>query len=167
MDALLKLDWEQMLWPSTSLLEVAVRGTVTYLAIFTLLRLVLKRQASGFAMTDVLVIVLIADAAQNGMAGEYRSITEGIVLVATIVGWSYALDWLGYKVPAFERLLQHPPLQLVESGRMLRANMRKELITYDDLLQALREEGISELKDVEAAYMEADGRISVIKREGA
>jgi uncharacterized membrane protein YcaP (DUF421 family) len=48
-------------------------------------------------ITDLLVIVLIADAAQNGMAGEYRSLTDGLLLVATIVAWSYALNWLAFR----------------------------------------------------------------------
>jgi hypothetical protein len=57
----------------------------------------LKREAGGVGITDMLVIVLLADAAQNAMAGEYKSISDGLVLVSTIIFWSYALDWLGYR----------------------------------------------------------------------
>jgi len=165
-DTLFSLDWRPVLIPTGSITEVIVRGTLMYLALFALLRLILKRQSGGLAMTDVLVIVLIADAAQNGMANEYRSVTEGVVLVATIIFWSYALDWLDYYAPWFRTFFRPPPLLLVEDGKLMRRNMRQELITPDELMTALREQGISDLREVCRARMEADGRISVIKRGG-
>src|SRR5215212_7223564 len=159
-DTLFSLDWRPVLILTGSITEVIVRGTLMYLSLFALLRLILKRQSGGLAMTDVLVIVLIADAAQNGMANEYRSVTEGVVLVATIIFWSYALDWLDYYAPWFRTFFRPPPLLLVEDGKLMRRNMRQELMT------ALREQGISDLREVCRARMEADGRISVIKRGG-
>jgi uncharacterized protein YjbJ (UPF0337 family) len=72
--------------PSGSLLEVVVRGTVLFLVLFLLLRLVPRRQIGSLGVSDLLVIVLLADAAQNGLAGEYKSITEGIALVRRFWG---------------------------------------------------------------------------------
>ncbi len=86
-------------------------------------------------------------------------------LVATIVCWNYALDWLGYRVPWLQRFLRPPALLLVKDGRMLPRNMRRELITKDELMSHLREQGTDNLADVKEAYMEGDGRISVICRE--
>ena len=165
LEALIKVDWQGMLVPTTSVAEIVIRGTMIYFAILLLLRIVFKRASSGLAATDVLVIVLIADAAQNGMSADYKSVTEGVVLVATIIMWSYALDWLSYHVPAFQRLLEPQPLLLVEDGRIDRRNLRRELITHDELMAALRAEGLSELAQVLEARMETDGTISIIKRE--
>src|SRR5215212_4591566 len=161
-EALLHVGWRDMFIPADSVAEIVLRGTIMYLSLFALLRFILKRQSGGLSVTDVLVIVLIADAAQNGMADEYRSVTEGIILVATIVFWSFALDWIGYHVPAFQRLMRPPPLLLVDQGKLLRRNMREELITMDELMTALRENGINDLNEVRCAHMEADGQISVI-----
>ncbi|HYF56387.1 MAG TPA: YetF domain-containing protein [Salinarimonas sp.] len=166
MSALTDIDWQALVIPTHSVAEMMLRGTVMYLALFVLMRVILKRQSGGLAITDVLVVVLIADAAQNGMARDYESVTEGVVLVATILFWSYALDWLGYRFPAFERLMHPPPLRLVEDGRLLRRNMRQELITIEDLMSAIREQGVAELADVKLASIEADGRISVIPKDG-
>jgi hypothetical protein len=74
--------WHDVFVPTHSILEMFVRGTIMFLTIFAVLRFVLKRQAGGLSTPDVLLVVLLADAAQNGMAGEYRSVTEGIVLCA-------------------------------------------------------------------------------------
>lgn len=166
MEALFSVDWRELFVPTHSAAEMFLRGTIMYLALFVLLRVILKRQSSGLGVTDLLVVVLIADAAQNGMARDYRSVTEGVVLVATIIGWDYALDWLGYRFPTFQRLVRPAPLTLVEEGRMLRGNMRRELVTREELMAQLREQGVASVEDVRWARMEADGRISVIKKDG-
>src|SRR4029077_10623886 len=93
-------------------------------------------------------IVLIADASQNGMSAQYKSITEGITLVCTLVFWNYFLDWLAFRLPWFHRLVQPPPLPLVENGQVQRKNMRQELITLEDLLSNLRSEGVEKVEDV-------------------
>jgi uncharacterized membrane protein YcaP (DUF421 family) len=85
--------------------------------------------------------------------------------VATIIFWSYFLDWLAYHFPRFESLLHPPPLPLVRDGKMLARNMRRELITVDELMSHLREEGVTDLKEVRIASMEGDGRISVVTHE--
>lgn len=166
MDALFSVGWRELFAPTHSIAEMIVRGTIMYLALFILLRVILKRQSSGLGVTDLLVVVLIADAAQNGMAKEYRSVTEGLALVATIIGWDYALDWLGYRFPAFQRLVRPAPLTLVRDDKLLRGNMRHELVTTEELMAQLREQGVASLDEVRTARMEADGRISVIKRDG-
>ncbi len=157
------VDWYGMLMPDTPLLEIFLRGSMVYLAIFLMLRFVLKRQAGSMNTGDVLVLVLIADAAQNAMAADYKSVPDGLLLVATIIGWSLALDWLGYQLPWFEKLISPPPLPLVRRGRMLRQNMRRELITAEDLMGQLRLEGIEDIANVKKACLESDGKFSVIK----
>jgi uncharacterized membrane protein YcaP (DUF421 family) len=166
MEKFFRLNWEELFIPSTSLLEIVVRGTVMYLVMFVLLRVVLKRQSGGVAITDILVVVLIADAAQNGMAGDYSSIPEGILLVGTILFWSFAIDWIAFRVPAIDRFLSPPPLKLIENGRLLRKNLRKEYITEDELMGKVRLKGVKHLSQVQTAYMESDGEISVIEKVG-
>jgi uncharacterized membrane protein YcaP (DUF421 family) len=136
-----------------------------YLSLFVILRFVMVRQTSTIGIADILVIVVIADAAQNGFAKEYKSITEGIVLVLTIVFWNLFLNWISYRFKAFERLLSPPPLALIKNGRMNRRNMRQEFITEDELRSQLRQQGISELADVREACLEANGELSVIKTD--
>lgn len=156
------IDWRSAFVPEVSLLELVMRGTIMYLALFGLMRFIFKREAGGLAMSDILVVVVIADAAQNALSADYRSIPEGVVLVLTVMGWSYALSWLGYHNELIGRMVHPPPLELVRDGRLLRRNMRQELITEDELMTHIREQGIADLSGVKTACMEADGRISVI-----
>jgi len=136
-----------------------------YFVLFGLMRFVLKRQAGGIGTTDVLVIVLLAEVAGNGFAAEYKSVVEGTVLVGTILFWSYALEWFAQRFSAFDRFVHPPTLLLIENGKMLRKNMRSELVTQEELMAQLRENGIDDCAQVKRACMEADGMISIIKME--
>lgn len=160
------MDWGSMFVPTHSLAEIVMRGTFMYWVLFLILRFVMQRQTGGIGIADLLVVVLIADAAQNAMSKDYQSITEGAVLVLTIVAWNYALDWLGSRFPLVGRLTRPPPIQLVREGRMLRENMRREMVTRDELLAQLREQGVKDVSEVQQACLEGDGHISVIRRDG-
>jgi uncharacterized membrane protein YcaP (DUF421 family) len=160
------VDWGKVFLPDTPLLEIFARGSVVYFGIFALLRFVLKRQSGSVGVTDLLVVVLIADAAQNAMAGSYQSVPDGLLLVSTIIFWSYAIDWLGNQFPLVGRVVHPPPLLLIRDGKLMRQNMRKELITVEELMSQLREQGIDDIRKVKRAYEEGDGRISVISKEG-
>jgi uncharacterized membrane protein YcaP (DUF421 family) len=165
MEHLIGVDWARAFLPDTPILEIVLRGTCVYLALFVMLRVVLKRETSGMGITDVLVVVLIADAAQNAMAGAYTSVPDGLLLVATIIFWSYALNWLGHRFPRIERIVHPQALPLIEDGRLLHARMREELLTEEELKSQLRLQGVADLSEVKVAYMEGDGRISVISKE--
>jgi uncharacterized membrane protein YcaP (DUF421 family) len=164
MHPVFQIDWHELLVPTVSLLELVLRGSVIYLAVLAALR-ILRREAGALSTADLLVVVLVADAAQNAMASEYHSITEGAVLVATIFGWNYLLDWLGYRYPAVYALLHPAPLLLIKDGRVHRRNLRSEMLTLADLKVQLREQGVAEFVQVKRCYLEPDGRLSVIKED--
>ncbi|HEV2557591.1 MAG TPA: YetF domain-containing protein [Microvirga sp.] len=160
-----EIQWGEIFVPQAPIAGIFLRGTLTYLMLFLILRFLLKRQSGVIGIADLLVVVLIADAAQNAMADEYKSITEGALLVLTIVFWNYFLDWLGYRFPAFQRVVRPPPLLLIRDGRMLPGNMRQEMITREELMSQLRQQGIERCDEVKECFIEGDGRVSVIKRE--
>ena len=160
------VDWARLFSLQTPPLEIIVRGTVMYLVLFLLLRFLLKRESGTTGVTDLLVIVLIADAAQNAMAGQYTTITDGVLLVTVIIGWSFVLDFIAYHVPAAARFIRPRPLLLVRDGHVLHRNLRRELLTDDELRSQLREQGVDNLAQVREARMEPDGQISVITRSG-
>jgi len=124
------------------------------------------RQIRSIGITDLLVLVLLADAAQNAMAAEYRSVTEGVLLCGTILFWSYFLDWLAYRVPWLRRWIEPAPLLLIRKGQVLRGNLRKEMVTESELMSQLRVHGIADVGTVERAFFEPDGQISVIRSSG-
>ena len=143
--------------------ELFLRGTLIYWFLFMLFRFLLRRESgSGVGLADVLLIVLVADAAQNGMSGEYKSVSEGMVLVSTIIGWNYFIDWMSFHYGWFARFAEPRVLLLVQHGQPVHENLRRVLLNLDELMTQLRENGIERLEDVKRARLEPDGRISVI-----
>jgi uncharacterized membrane protein YcaP (DUF421 family) len=166
MNKLFAIDWAEFFIPTHSVAEIVVRGTFMYISLFVILRFLLQRQSSAIGLADLLVVVLIADAAQDALAKGYKSVTEGVVLVLTIVFWDFAIDWLGYRFKPLAWLTRPPPLPLIEDGQMLVRNMRREMITKEELLSQIREQGLDRVDEVKSAYLEGNGEISVIKRNG-
>lgn len=150
---------------SVSPWELVLRGSATYLFLFGLLRFVLRRDAGSLGIADILLVVLIADASQNAMAGEYRTVADGFVLVSTLVAWNWLADWASWRFPAVARVVEPPPVVLVRRGRILGANLRREYVTIPQLMASLRQHGIDKLGDVKMARMEPDGSISVIRTD--
>lgn len=159
------VDWSKLFVPSGSIVEIVIRGTVIYLMLFAAMRLLPRRQVGGLVAADLLIVVLIADALQNAMAGNYHSITEGVVLAAVIFTWAYLIDWLDYKFPHLN-IAAAGPLPVVRNGRFLHRNMAREQVSEDEVLSALRLHGLESIANVAAAYIEGDGRFSVLLRQG-
>jgi len=158
------VEWDKVFIPDTPILEIVARGSIVYLALFFLLRLV-RKGAGQVSLTDLLLLVLLADAAQNAMSAEYHSLTDGLVLVGTLIFWDFLFDWLGFHLPWVEKQIHPPPLALIRNGHLLRKNLQKELISEDELMSRLREKGVDRISQVKEACLEGDGKISVVKKE--
>ena len=151
---------------TVSPLELVVRGTVMYLALVLTFRFILRRDVGSLGIPDVLFIVIVADAAQNAMAGEYKSIADGIVLVATLVFWNVALDWLSFRSAAMRRFIEPPSLPLIRDGKWVRRNLKDQWITTEEVLSKLHEHGIERISQVKIARLEPDGELGVIRKDG-
>jgi len=159
------IDWGELFGLQMPVSEIIVRGTAIYWFLFAIFRFVIRRDVGSVGIADVVILVIVADAAQNGMSGDYKTITEGAILISTLVFWNAALDWMCYRFPAIRRFAEAPPLRLVKDGRMIHRNMKRELITEDELWSLLRAREVRELSEVEEAYLEPNGDFSVIKRQ--
>jgi uncharacterized membrane protein YcaP (DUF421 family) len=163
----MQIDWNSVFFPSLGIAEIVVRGTLMYLGFFVILRFMARRQARHFGPADLLVIVLIADAAQNGLGKEYQSVTEGLVLVMIIVAWEYLIDCLTYRFPAPRPVLRPPSLTLVREERIIEEAIRKEMLSIDELASQLRQQQVGDIAEVKLAKLEGDGRLSVLRREAS
>ncbi|MCA1590205.1 MAG: DUF421 domain-containing protein [Acidobacteria bacterium] len=163
MEKLFDIDWRQVFTPETSVLEMIVRGTLMYLGMFVLLR-VFRRQSGSVSMADLLVIVIIADAAQNGMAGDSKSVVEALVLIGTIIFWDFAIDWAGFKSPLMAKIIEPQPLLLVKDGKFQKKNMESEMLIEDEVMSQLRQQGVEDVADVKECRLESNGQFSVIKK---
>jgi uncharacterized membrane protein YcaP (DUF421 family) len=146
-------------------LELLVRGTVMYWFLLLIFRFVLRRDTGSAGVPDILFVVLLGDAAQNGMIGEGTTVADAGLLIAILTAWNYCLDWLGYHVALIGKLNDPPPLCLIRNGRILHRNLRREHITRDELDAALRGANVAHPSQVRAMYLEANGDFGILKRK--
>jgi len=144
-------------------LELVLRGTLIYWFLFLVFRFVLRRDVGGLSMADTLLLVIVADASQNALAGQYTTVTEGIILLSTILGWNLLLDWLAFHFRLFALFAYPRTLLLVRHGQFITRSLRRQLLSPDEVMSKLREQGIAHLREVRHAYLESDGEISVVR----
>jgi uncharacterized membrane protein YcaP (DUF421 family) len=161
------MDWAGLFAIRVSVAEIVIRGSAIYWFLFLVFRFVIRRDIGALGIADVLLLVILADAAQNAMAGGYQTITEGLILLSVIIGWNVLLDWLSYRFRIVNRFTSPRALPLVRHGRFLLQNLRRERLTAEEVMSRLREQGIAHLRQVRHAYMESDGQISVIRHDDA
>jgi uncharacterized membrane protein YcaP (DUF421 family) len=164
MDKIWGLNWQDMVIPSQSLLDIVIRGSITYWIIYLCFRL-FRRGTGQLSISDLLLVTLISDASQNAMAGSYNSITEGALLIVTLLFWDYMIDWMGYKKVLFGAVTRPDPILLIRNGRLLKVNMGKQLIDKEELESLLREKNVNDYREVKTCYLEPSGNISVIVKK--
>lgn len=154
-----------MFVPSVSPLESVIRGTVIFFVVFVLMRIVGKRESGGLSLTDVLLVVLISESASAGLHGSRApsAVTDAAILVITLLFWSVALDAVSYRFPRLSGFLKARPVPLIDRGNLNRKVMLREFMTYDEVMSQLRLHGIEDIADVEHAFVEPNGMVSVIR----
>lgn len=161
----MNIPWSSFFEFGVSPWALVVRGTIVYWFIFFLLRMAGRRDFGSVGTGNILLLVLIADAAQNAMAGEYKTIAEGMVLIGTLVFWSVFIDRLCYYFPPARVLLEPVRICLVKDGVLQRRGMRREYISKEELMAELRKKGVGRLEEVHRAFIEEAGDISVLRHQ--
>jgi len=158
------MDFESLFSIETHPLELMLRAILLYFGILFLMRILPRRTAGELGVTDLIFVLIIAEAAAHAM-GEYKSITEGFIVIVTLMLLNYLVNLLSFHFRFVEKMFSAPHLQIVRDGKMLRRNMRIEYITEEELMEQLRKQGLKELSQVKHAYVEGDGVITIIETE--
>lgn len=159
-------DWQSIFIPAVPLTESVVRGTVTFFVLLALIRIVGQRESGGLGLTDVLIIVLVAEAAAPALYPVQATLTDGIVVVvATVLFWSVSVDAIAYRFPGFARLAKARPKALIADGKLNTHVMRREFMSRAEVYSHLRLHGIEDINRVRRAYLEPNGMISVLTHD--
>jgi len=148
---------------SSTLLDIALRTSVVYLALLGGFRLTGKRQLGQLSVFDLVLLLVIANAVQNAMVGPDTSVAGGLVAAAVLLVWHRVIGYMRRRSPRVARLLGGSPEVLISEGRVLGEALAREGFTEEELLQALREHGVVGPDEVRLAVLEPDGTVSVIQ----
>ncbi len=144
--------------------NLAIRGSVVFVAILLLLRISGKRQVGQMGMAQFVVLLLISNAVQNAMNGGDNSLLAGLILATVLIAWSYLFEVITYRSKRLENLIQGRPRLLVHNGTILPEHLQRELLSERELRAILRRQGIHDLHEVQEAVLESDGYVSVIRK---
>ena len=147
------------------LVEKVLRSLAVYLFLVVALRLAGKRELAQLNTFDLVVLLLLSNTVQNAIIGNDDSLLGGLLGAAVLMIVNYALVRLGFRHPALARTLDGAPTVLVDNGRTLDANLRRYLISREELAAAVRRQGARELADVQAVVLEANGTLTVEQRD--
>jgi uncharacterized membrane protein YcaP (DUF421 family) len=145
-------------------MDIALRATVIFLALYIVMRLLGKRELGQMTPFELIVLVVIGDLIQQGVTQNDFSLTGAIVAVSTIAFWALVMSWASYLWPRAERLLEGEPRVIVRDGELITGNLRRNRLTLSEIESEMRLTGISHLEDVAWAILEPRGKISFIQR---
>lgn len=146
--------------------QFVLRAIVIYVMVMVLVRVSGKRAVGQFTPFDLVLLILIGNAVQNGLNGGDNSIAGAFILAATLIALNYGVAFATSRWPRAEHFVEGVPRVLARDGVLFKEVLREELVSEADFLESLRMNNIGELKDVALALLETNGSISVISRQG-
>jgi uncharacterized membrane protein YcaP (DUF421 family) len=136
--------------------DKAIRTLVVYLVVLALLRLAGKRQLAQLNAFDLVVLLLLSNVVQNAIIGNETSLPGGVLGAVILIAANYVLVRAAFERPWLNRLLQGTSTTLYEHGHLRQKNLHHELITREELVAALRRQGM-ELEDVDQVALTPEG----------
>jgi len=153
---------QEVLRINASILVLVARATIVYWSIFLMFRIAGRRHISEMGFADLIVIMIVAESVGDSLGGGEETIFDGVIVAATVVAWSVTTDRLCFWFPAISRFIEPTRICLVKNGQVQRRNMRREFITDDELQEQLHRNGLMAITDVNMAYLEPNGEITVV-----
>jgi uncharacterized membrane protein YcaP (DUF421 family) len=147
-------------------MDSIIRGFVVYIFLLLLFRIVGRRTLAEMTNFDLVLLLIISEATQNAMIGNDYSVSNGFLVILTLVGLDILLSLLKVRFPSFERWMDGLPLVLVDNGRPIRDLMRRARVNEEDILSCAREsQGLANMDQIKYAVLETNGGISIIPKE--
>jgi uncharacterized membrane protein YcaP (DUF421 family) len=147
-------------------MDLVIRATVVFFAVLLITRVIGRRELSSLEPFDMILLVVIGDLVQQGVTQSDYSVTGAVTVIATIALLTALLAFLNFRFRPLRRVLEGEPIVLVEDGRPVQRNLRRERITVEELEAEGRQQQVGSIADMRWAVLETSGQISVIPKQG-
>ncbi|HEY1593378.1 MAG TPA: YetF domain-containing protein [Solirubrobacteraceae bacterium] len=145
-------------------MDLVIRAAAVFFFIFLVTRISGRRELSSLEPFDVILLVVLGDLVQQGITQSDQSVTGTLIVISTITLLSVAVSWFSFRSRKVRVVTEGEPIVLVEDGRVIERNLRRERLTRGDLEEEARRQQISSLDDIRWAILEKGGSISVIPK---
>jgi len=146
-------------------MDIAVRGIALFLFVFLLTRVIGRRELSTLQPFDLILLIVLGDLIQQGLTQDDYSVTGAVIAVSTIAALQVLTSYVSFRFRWARRILDGEPLVLVQAGRVIEKNLRRERMTVEDVAEKARASQIASLEDVQWAVFEPSGAISFIPKQ--
>jgi uncharacterized membrane protein YcaP (DUF421 family) len=147
-------------------MDIVLRGIAIFAFLYVLMRAVGRRELSTLQPFDLILLVVVGDAVQQGLTQDDYSVTGAFLAIGTIAVLQVGLSYLNFRFPRLRIYLDGSPIVVVQDGKPIERNMKRERLTIDELREEARVQSIASLDEVAWAVIETSGKISFIKRSG-
>ncbi|GAA5001117.1 DUF421 domain-containing protein [Pseudoluteimonas lycopersici] len=142
-----------------------LRAVAIYALVMVLMRASGKRAVGQFTPFDLVLLILIGNAVQNGINGGDNSLTGALIMATTLIALNYAVAFVTSRNRRAERLVEGVPVVLARDGHVFERVLREQLVSDADFHKALRQHDIASVSQVALALLETNGSISIVTRE--
>jgi uncharacterized membrane protein YcaP (DUF421 family) len=146
-------------------MDLVIRAAVLYIFVVFLMRIIGRRELSTLSPVDLVLLIVLGDAVQQGLTQDDYSLTGAITVVTTIGVLQVITSYLSFRSRRMKRLLEGEPIVLIEEGKLIERNLRRERLRPEDVAEEMRIEGIANFADVRWGILESNGSFSFIKNE--
>jgi|SRR5919204_4076064 uncharacterized membrane protein YcaP (DUF421 family) len=148
-------------------MDIALRATVLFFFVLLVTRVIGRRELSSLAPVDLILLMVISDAIQQGLTQSDYSVTGALIAVATIAALQVATSWLGFRFRPLRTVVEGQPIVVVENGKPIEKNLRRERLSLEELAEEARKQQVESLEDVKWAVLEPSGNISFIEKKSS
>jgi uncharacterized membrane protein YcaP (DUF421 family) len=145
-------------------MDIVLRGIVIFAFLYVLMRVIGRRELSTLEPFDLILLIILGDAVQQGLTQDDYSLTGAVLAVGTIAVLQVGVSYFSFRFPRFRPWLDGEPIVIVQDGKPIERNMRRERLSVEDIAEAARGQGIASLDQIAWAVMETSGSISFIKK---
>ncbi|TMJ98237.1 MAG: DUF421 domain-containing protein [Actinobacteria bacterium] len=145
-------------------MDLAIRALVLYIVVFLVTRAVGRRELGTLAPFDLILLIVVGDAIQQGLTQDDYSVTGALIVLGTFASLQVITSYASFKVDRLRPVLEGEPIILIEDGKLIDRNLRRERLTAEEVAEEARQQQIASLEDVRWAVLETSGKISFIPK---
>jgi uncharacterized membrane protein YcaP (DUF421 family) len=145
-------------------MDIVLRAVVVFAFLLILTRVIGRRELSSLQPFDLILLIILGDAVQQGLTQDDYSLTGAFLAIGTIAVLQVFVSWVGYRFPRARPVLEGQPIIIVQDGEVIEDNIKRERLDPEEIAEAARLQGIAHLADVKWAVLETTGNISFIKK---
>ena len=147
-------------------MDLAVRAIVLYAVIMFIMRVIGRRELTQLAPMDLILLIVIGDAVQQGLTQDDYSMTGAIIVIGTLAVLQVGTSYVAFRSKRVRKILEGDPIIVIEDGKLIDRNLRRERLSAEEVAEEMRQQQIAAFEDVQWGIVESNGQLSFIKKSG-